>query len=133
MPAAAPRPPYHASTRAADRAAHTVMVALDGLPVGDRLLALRSIAGLVGSRRAGTVLAARNVGMSWAEIADRLGMSRQAVWHRYGPEAVDTPTPARLGPSRAGHPPHAERPPRTYSSCASYKAVTTRPAMELTP
>jgi hypothetical protein len=133
MPAAAPRPPYHASTRAADRAAHTVMVALDGLPVGDRLLALRSIAGLVGSRRAGTVLAARNAGMSWAEIADRLGMSRQAVWHRYGPEEVDVPPPGRAGAPHARGPAHAGRPPRTYSSCASYKAVTTRPAMEPAP
>jgi hypothetical protein len=127
MPTAARRPPYHASTRAADRAARTVMEAIDALPVGDRLLALRSIAGLVGSRRAGTVLAARNAGMSWAEIADRLGMSRQAVWHRYGPEDVDALTPEQVRFPRAG------RPPRTYSSCASYKAVTTRPAMELAP
>lgn len=127
MPTAAQHPPYQASTRAADHAVRTVMEAIDALRVGDRLLALRSIAGLVGSRRAGSVLAARNAGMSWAEIADRLGMSRQAVWHRYGPEDVDALTPARAGASRAG------RPPRTYSSCASYKAVTTRPAMELAP
>src|ERR1019366_9698889 len=58
---------------------------------------------------AGTVVAARTAGMSWAEVADRLGTSRQAVWKRFGPEEVDPPSP------------------RTYSSCASYKAVTTRP------
>ena len=133
MPTAARRPPYHASTRAADRAARTVMEAIDALPVGDRLLALRSIAGLVGSRRAGTVLAARNAGMSWAEIADRLGMSRQAVWHRYGPEEIDSLPTGGPVPLPAKRSRHAERPPRTYSSCASYKAVTTRPAMEPAP
>jgi hypothetical protein len=103
------------------------MEAIDALPVDDRLLALRSIAGLVGSRRAGTVLAARRQGMSWGEIADRLGMSRQAVWHRYGPEDVDAPAPATRRNSRS------PRSPRTYSSCASYKAVTTRPPVELAP
>jgi len=128
MIAAPPRLPYHASTPAADRATLTVMEALDALPVGDRLLALRSIAGLVGSRRAGSVLAARSSGMAWAEIADRLGMSRQAVWHRYAPEEADPLTPGRAGRAAAGEPPA-----RTYSSCASYKAVTTRPSMELTP
>lgn len=109
------------------------MEALDALPVDDRLLALRSIAGLVGTRRASTVLAARDAGMSWAEIADRLGMSRQAVWHRYGPEEVDVPPPGQARALRAGRPPHPGRPARTYSSCASYKAVTTRPAMEPAP
>jgi DNA-directed RNA polymerase specialized sigma24 family protein len=104
--------PYRASTALADEATRAVMAALEGLPVADRLLALRSIAGLVGSRRAGAVLAARGQGMSWAEIADRLGMSRQAVWHRYGPE---------------------DAAPRAYSSCASYKAVTTRPRQEVSP
>jgi len=89
------------------------MDTLDSLPVGERLLALRSIAGVVGSRRAGAVLEARGLGMRWAEIADRLGMSRQAVWHRYGPEQLDFPAP------------------RPYSSCASYKAVTTRPPLEI--
>jgi hypothetical protein len=91
------------------------METIDALSVGDRLLALRSIAGLVGSRRAGTVLAARSRGMSWGEIADRLGTSRQAVWKRFGPEELEPP-------SR-----------RTYSSCASYKAVTTRPPLEVAP
>jgi hypothetical protein len=104
------------------------MEAIDALPVGDRLLALRSVAGLVGSRRAGTVLAARGEGMSWAEIADRLGMSRQAVWHRYGPEEKDDPLSAEPDPSR-----RSGAAPRTYSSCASYKAVTTRPSAELSP
>jgi DNA-directed RNA polymerase specialized sigma24 family protein len=108
-----PAPPYHASTARADESVRVVMEAIDTLPIGDRLLALRSIAGLVGSRRAGTVLAARTAGMSWAEIADRLGTSRQAVWKRFGPEEVDPPSP------------------RTYSSCASYKAVTTRPPLEI--
>ena len=91
--------PYRASTPAADRAVGAVMAAIDSLAAADRLLALRSIACLVGSRRAATVLAARNQGMSWAEIADRLGMSRQAVWHRFGPEEADQP------PSDATHSP----------------------------
>jgi hypothetical protein len=106
-------PPYRASTALADDSVRVVMEAIDTLPIGDRLLALRSIAGLVGSRRAGTVVAARTAGMSWAEIADRLGTSRQAVWKRFGPEEADPPSP------------------RTYSSCASYKAVTTRPPLEI--
>ena len=79
-------PPYRASTALADDSVRVVMEAIDTLPIGDRLLALRSIAGLVGSRGAGTVVAARTAGMSWAEIADRLGTSRQAVWKRFGPE-----------------------------------------------
>jgi len=117
MPVAA-AVPYHASTEAADQVVRSVMEAIDRLPPGDRLLALRSIAGLVGSRRARTVLESRRQGESWAEIADRLGMSRQAVWHRFGPED-------RAG-SAAGEPgPRL----RTHSSCASYKAVTT-PATE---
>jgi DNA-directed RNA polymerase specialized sigma24 family protein len=111
--AASPPPPYRASTALADDAVRAVMETIDALPIGDRLLALRSIAGLVGSRRAGTVLAARSRGMSWGEIADRLGTSRQAVWKRFGPEGEEPPSP------------------RTYSSCASYKAVTTRPSLEV--
>jgi len=67
----------------------------------------------VGTRPAHTVLEARDLGMRWAEIADRLGMSRQAVWHRYGPVQLGFPAP------------------RPYSSCASYKAVTTRPPLEI--
>jgi hypothetical protein len=76
---AAPPSPCRASTAVADDAVRVVMEAIDALQIGDRLLALRSVAGLVGSRRAGTVLAARSRGMSWGEIADRLGTSRQAV------------------------------------------------------
>jgi hypothetical protein len=100
------------------------METIDALPVGDRLLALRSISGLVGSRRAGTVLTARAGGMSWGEVADRLGMSRQAVWHRYCPEESRVPSSRRGARSV---------PPRTYSSCASYKAVTSRPPTEPSP
>jgi hypothetical protein len=110
-----PPPPYRASTALADDAVRVVMEAIDALQIGDRLLALRSVAGLVGSRRAGTVLAARSRGMSWGEIADRLGTSRQAVWKRFGPEELEPPSL------------------RTYSSCASYKAVTTRPPLEVAP
>jgi hypothetical protein len=122
--AAPSAPPYRASTTLADRAVRTVMETIDALPLGDRLLALRSISGLVGSRRAGAVLAARAGGMSWGEIADRLGMSRQAVWYRYVPEEEGGPTARRR-----------TRPAslRMYSSCASYKAVTTRPPTELSP
>lgn len=124
---ASPPLPYRASTALADDAVGIVMEAIDALPVGDRLLALRSIAGLVGSRRAGTVLAARDRGMSWGEIADRLGTSRQSVWKRFGPEETDAQPPA------GGLPVPARHAPRTYSSCASYKAVTTRPPLEVTP
>jgi hypothetical protein len=58
--------------------------------------------------------------MSWAEIADRLGMSRQSVWDRYAAEDHDPPRPARGRSARARTTTHA------YSSCAAYKAVTTR-------
>jgi predicted DNA-binding transcriptional regulator AlpA len=71
------------------------MKALDGLPTPDRLLALRSVAVLLGTRRAATVVVARSEGFSWAEIADRLGMSRQSVWERYGTEEGEVPQPAR--------------------------------------
>jgi hypothetical protein len=121
----APPPPYRASTARADGAVRVVMEAIDTLPIGDRLLALRSIAGLVGTRRAGAVLAARTAGMSWAEIADRLGTSRQAVWKRFGPEETDAQPPA------AGQSASPRNALRTYSSCASYKAVTTRPPLEI--
>jgi hypothetical protein len=122
-----PPPPYRASTALADDAVRIVMEAIDALPIGDRLLALRSVAGLIGSRRAGTVLAARSRGMSWGEIADRLGTSRQSVWKRFGPE--------EMGPyaSSGGQPVPARHTPRIYSSCASYKAVTTRPPLEVIP
>ena len=118
-------PSYHPSTAPADRAIRLVMDAIDALPLPDRLLALRSLAALLGTRRAGTVLAARGQGMSWAEIADRLGMSRLAVWLRYGPEEGQSSRPSARTLALT------VRPPRHYSSCASYKAVTSRPAEEL--
>ncbi len=105
--------PYRPSTDRADRAVRSVMTTIDALPLADRLLALRSLAGLVGSRRARSVLQARHQGMSWGEIADRLGVSRQAVWRRFGPEEA---VPVTADPGRRF---------RAYSSCASYKAVTT--------
>jgi predicted DNA-binding transcriptional regulator AlpA len=111
---------YRPSTTAADVAVGTVLEALAGLRTDERLLALRSLAVLIGSKRASTVLAARAEGMSWAEIADRLGMSRQSVWDRYAAEDRDPPRPARGRAARAHKAGH------TYSSCAAYKAVTTR-------
>ena len=112
---------YHPSSSAADEAVRSVITALDGLSAADRLLALRSLSGLVASRRAAAVIAAREGQMSWSEIADRLGMSRQAVWQRFSPEEADRPLARRRGGSR---PHEAIRP---YSSCGSYKAVTSRP------
>ena len=92
--------PYETSTAGADQAVATVLAALNALPTGERLLALRSVAVLLGSRRASTVLAARAEGMSWQDIADRLGMSRQSVWDRYAAEDSDPPRPARGRRSR---------------------------------
>ena len=112
--------PYRQSTPSADTAIAEVLRALSTLPTGDLLLALRSLAVLAGSRRASAVVAARAEGMSWQEIADRLGMSRQAVWDRFGAEDVDPPRPARGRRSRPRVPTH------TASSCAAYKAVTSR-------
>jgi predicted DNA-binding transcriptional regulator AlpA len=111
---------YSTSTPGADAAVATVLQALNDLPTEERLVALRSVAVLLGSRRASTVLAARSEGMSWQDIADRLGMSRQSVWNRYAAEDHDPPPPARGRRSRARRANHA------FSSCAAYKAVTTR-------
>jgi hypothetical protein len=58
--------------------------------------------------------------LSWQDIADRLGMSRQSVWDRYAAEDHDPPAPARGRRSRPRSHTH------TFSNCAAYKAVTTR-------
>jgi predicted DNA-binding transcriptional regulator AlpA len=112
---------YHPSSAAADTAIDAIKSALDGLAVEDRLLALRSLSALLGTRRASAVLRARSGGLSWQEIADRLGMSRQSVWQRYGAEDMDPPPPAR------GRSPRPRSGLHAFSNCASYKAVTTRP------
>lgn len=70
---------YQPATPAAAAAITRTAEALDALPLADRLLALRSLAVLLGSRRASTVLAARAEGMSWQNIAGHLGMSRQSI------------------------------------------------------
>ncbi len=111
---------YANSQPNADAAVATVLRVLNELPTPDRLVALRSVAVLLGSRRASTVLAARAEGMSWQDIADRLGMSRQSVWDRYAAEDHNPPPPAR------GRRARARTDPRTFSNCAAYKAVTTR-------
>jgi hypothetical protein len=112
---------YHPASPVATAATGLVMKELDRLPTADRLLALRSLAVLLGSRKAATVVAARSEGLSWAEIADRLGMSRQSVWERYGNEEGEVPPPAR------GRRPRAKGVPNRFSNCAAYKAVTSRP------
>jgi Homeodomain-like domain len=111
---------YSTSTRKADLAVSAVLKVLNDLPTEDRLVALRSVAVLLGSRRASTVLAARAEGMSWQNIADRLGMSRQSVWDRYAAEDHNPPPPARGRRARVRSATH------TFSNCAAYKAVTTR-------
>jgi hypothetical protein len=111
---------YTTSQPNADAAVATVLRALNDLPTVDRLVALRSVAVLLGSRRASTVLAARAEGMSWQDIADCLGMSRQSVWDRYAAEDHNPPPPAR------GRRPQARSAAHTFSNCAAYKAVTTR-------
>jgi hypothetical protein len=111
---------YRPSTARADAAVASVLDALAPLTTEERLLALRSLAGLIGSKRASTVLAARAEGMSWGEIAERLGMSRQSVWDRYAADDHDPPPPARGRPARSRTATHP------YSNCAAYKAVTTR-------
>jgi predicted DNA-binding transcriptional regulator AlpA len=110
---------YSLSTPGADAAVATVLRALNELPTEDRLVALRSVAVLLGSKRASTVLAARAEGMSWQDIAGCLGMSRQSVWDRYAAEDHNPPPPARGRRSRARSATH------TFSNCAAYKAVTT--------
>jgi predicted DNA-binding transcriptional regulator AlpA len=111
---------YATSTPAADAAVASVLETLNGLATKDRLVALRSVAVLLGSRRASTVLAARAEGMSWQDIAGLLGMSRQSVWDRYAAEDHDPPPPSR------GRHPRARTATHTFSNCAAYKAVTTR-------
>ena len=111
---------YSISTPAADAAVASVLETLNALATEDRLVALRSVAVLLGSRRASTVLAARAEGMSWQDIAGLLGMSRQSVWDRYAAEDHNPPPPAR------GRHPRARTATHTFSNCAAYKAVTTR-------
>jgi hypothetical protein len=111
---------YSTSTPAADAAVASVLDTLNALGTEDRLVALRSVAVLLGSRRASTVLAARSEGMSWQDIAALLGMSRQSVWNRYAAEDQNPPPPAR------GRHPRARTGTHTFSNCAAYKAVTTR-------
>ena len=111
---------YSTSTPRADAAVATVLRAINALPTQDRLVALRSVAVLLGSRRASTVLDARAEGLSWQDIADRLGMSRQSVWDRYAAEDHDPPAPARGRRSQPRSHTHI------FSNCAAYKAVTTR-------
>jgi hypothetical protein len=111
---------YSTSTPEADAAVAAVLETLNALATEDRLVALRSVAVLLGSRRASTVLAARAEGMSWQDIADLLGMSRQSVWDRYAAEDHDPPPPSR------GRRPRARTATHTFSNCAAYKAVTTR-------
>lgn len=112
---------YQPATPPATAATEVVITTLDGLGTADRLLALRSLAVLLGTRRAATVVAARSEGLSWAEIADRLGMSRQSVWERYGAEEREVPPPAR------GRGPRPRSANVTFSNCAAYKAVSSRP------
>ncbi len=112
---------YQPATAPAAATSEIVMKLLDELPTSDRLLALRSLAVLLGTRRAATVVAARAEGFSWAEIADRLGMSRQSVWERYGTEEGPVPTPSR------GRRPRPRVATATFSNCAAYKSVTSRP------
>jgi hypothetical protein len=112
---------YHPATPPAAAATKGVINSLDRLSTADRLLALRSLAVLLGSRRAATVVAARSEGFSWAEIADRLGMSRQSVWERYGTEEREVPPPSR------GRVPRPRSANTTFSNCAAYKAVSSRP------
>jgi hypothetical protein len=111
---------YSTSTPKADAAVASVLQVLNSLGTEDRLVALRSVAVLLGTKRASTVLAARAEGMSWQDIADLLGMSRQSVWDRYAAEDQNPPPPARGRHSRARTATH------TFSNCAAYKAVTTR-------
>ncbi|MFN2569499.1 MAG: helix-turn-helix domain-containing protein [Candidatus Dormibacteria bacterium] len=118
---------YTSSGPAADAAIATIQSALAALPIADRLVALRSLSCLLGTGRAATVLAARTAGMSWQEIADRLGMSRQAVWERYVAEDIAPPPPAR------GRPPRPRPGLHFFSNCAAYKAVTTSPPRGSSP
>jgi predicted DNA-binding transcriptional regulator AlpA len=111
---------YSTSTPNADAAVASVLQVLDSLATEDRLVALRSVAVLLGTKRASTVLAGRAEGMSWQDIADLLGMSRQSVWDRYAAEDHNPPPPARGRRARTRTTTH------TYSNCAAYKAVTTR-------
>jgi predicted DNA-binding transcriptional regulator AlpA len=111
---------YSTSTPKADLAVSRVLKVLNDLPTEDRLVALRSVAVLLGSRRASTVLTARAEGLSWQGIADHLGMSRQSVWDRYAAEDHNPPPPARGRRARVRTATH------TFSNCAAYKAVTTR-------
>src|SRR6202035_1687565 len=101
---------YSTSTPWADVAVATVLNVINDLPTRARLVALRSVAVLLGSRRASTVLAARTDGMSWQDIADRLGMSRQSVWDRYAAEDHNPPPPAR------GRRPRARTEARAFSN-----------------
>src|SRR5580692_2292763 len=111
---------YSTSTPNADAAVASVLDVSYSHTTEDRLVALRSVAVLLGTKRASTVLAGRAEGMSWQDIADLLGMSRQSVWDRYAAEDHNPPPPAR------GRRAQTRTTTHTYSNCAAYKAVTTR-------
>ncbi len=59
---------------------------------------------VIGVLAAECVARARSAGASWAEIADRLGVSRQAVHKRYGPQSAKRRLELRVELGRRGRP-----------------------------
>lgn len=75
-------------------------------PSGDPLQALQDVGEVrrsLDNAELAAVRAARRAGSSWAEIATRLGVSRQSAWERWREldEPVATPTVAARGRRRA--------------------------------
>jgi len=108
------------------------MEAIDALPVGIGCWRCGPSPGWWGAAERGPC-SRREAGDELGEIADRLGTSRQrveAVRPRGGGHHDPRWRAAVIGRQLAAPAGHSLR---TYSSCASYKAVTTRPPSEVAP
>ncbi|WP_433290179.1 PASTA domain-containing protein [Pseudonocardia sp. CA-142604] len=99
---------------AGSRAGDAALDALSDLGVVRRLLDQTELA---------AVRAARANRKSWAEIATRLGMTRQSAWERWRDLDGDEPSGASRAPARAGDEPSRARGQRAVDEAARHAAA----------